>query len=211
LRFAGETIKEPLSSLRKKVAREAASLLYSGTEKEYKQAKLKAAATFGSNCLPTNLEVAMELDKMADENEGPARHERLTKMRREALKVMQVLRSYDPILVGSVWRGTIHRGSDIDIIVYNDEPKAVSKTLEQAGLRIQRSEFVKVAKKGKRRAFFHIYLDLSTSEKVEIVIHDLEEARLRETCEIYGDNVTGLRLNDLERILKENPTRRFVP
>ena len=67
--------------LRKRVAREAASLLYFGVEKEYKQAKLKAAKIVKSKFLPANLEVALELDKIAEENEGSARKERLIQMR----------------------------------------------------------------------------------------------------------------------------------
>jgi hypothetical protein len=39
-----------------KVVREAATLLYFGAEKEYKQAKLKAAETFGVSFLPSNLD-----------------------------------------------------------------------------------------------------------------------------------------------------------
>ena len=70
--------------LRKRIAREAASLLYFGVEKEYKQAKLEAAKIVKSKFLPANLEVALELDKIAEENEGPARKERLIQMRKEA-------------------------------------------------------------------------------------------------------------------------------
>jgi hypothetical protein len=44
-------------SSRKRVAREAANLRYYGAEKEYKQAKLKAAKTFRFHFKPTNLEV----------------------------------------------------------------------------------------------------------------------------------------------------------
>jgi len=55
-------------NLRRKVSKEAASLLYFGAEKEYKQAKLKAAKTFGVHFLPSNLEVAIEFDKIAEEN-----------------------------------------------------------------------------------------------------------------------------------------------
>ena len=61
------------SDLKRKVAREAATLLYFGAEKEYKQAKTRAAQTLGTNFLPSNLEVALELDKMAEENEGENR------------------------------------------------------------------------------------------------------------------------------------------
>ena len=51
--------------LKQRVAREAANLLYFGAEKEYKQAKNKAAQILGTNFLPSNLEVAVELDKIA--------------------------------------------------------------------------------------------------------------------------------------------------
>jgi hypothetical protein len=44
-------------SSRKRVAREATNLRYYGAEKEYKQAKLKAAKTFRLHFKPTNLEV----------------------------------------------------------------------------------------------------------------------------------------------------------
>jgi hypothetical protein len=41
-------------------------------EKEYKQAKLKAARTFGLHFMPTNLEVALEIDKIARKSENPS-------------------------------------------------------------------------------------------------------------------------------------------
>jgi predicted nucleotidyltransferase len=73
-RAIGELLNRGTTGQRTKVAREAANLIYSGIEKEYKQAKLKAAEAVGSHFLPTNLEVAIELDRMAEEREG---HERL--------------------------------------------------------------------------------------------------------------------------------------
>ena len=113
--------------LKCRVAREAATLLYFGAEKEYKQAKEKAAKTLGIHFLPSNLEVALELDKIAEENEGAKRKERLIQMRCEALKIMELLGACRPVLIGSVWRGTIRLGSDIDIAVYSDEPEEIVK------------------------------------------------------------------------------------
>jgi hypothetical protein len=198
-------------SLRRKVAREAASLLYFGVEKEYKQAKLKAAKTFAVHFLPTNLEVAIEFDKIAEENEGLARQERLIQMRREALKLMKILRAYNPILIGSVWRGTIHHESDIDVAVYHDEPDDILKTLKQNNLKILQSEWVTVVKQGQRKTSFHIYLESPAKEKAEIVVRNFEEFHHKEKCEIYGDEITGLHTQELKKMLKENPTRRFVP
>jgi predicted nucleotidyltransferase len=196
---------------RKKVIREAAVLLYSGAEKEYKQAKLRAAKTLGAHFLPSNLEVALELDTMAEENEGPSRLERLVRMRREALKIMRIVRAYNPLLVGSVWRGTIHRGSDIDIVVQHDEPAIILEMLRKNKLKILQSKWVAVTKKGKKEGSFHILLELSINEEVEIKITSPTEACERIKCEIYGDDVTGLRIQQLERLLDENPLKRFVP
>ena len=198
-------------SSRKKVTREAATLLYQGVEKEYKQAKLKAAKTFGLHYMPTNLEVALEIDRIAEENEGPAREERLVRMRKEGLRIMQVVREYDPILVGSVWRGTIHHDSDMDIIVHHEEPEEVLKTLGRTNFKIQQTEWVRITKQGKKKASFHIHAESPIKEKVEIVVHSPEEACLKQKCEIYGDEITGLRLEELEKVLKENPNKRFLP
>jgi predicted nucleotidyltransferase len=193
-----------------KLAREAATLIYSGVEKEYKQAKLKAAKAIGSHFLPTNLEVAIELDRIADEREGSRRLERLIQMRREALKLMQILKTYEPLLIGSVWRGTIHYDSDIDIVVYHDAPEDVLKALIEEGIRMLRTENVVVTKKGKNRGSFHIYAESSTREKMEIKVCTREEMYRRERCEIYGDEVVGLRVAELRRILENNPTQRFT-
>jgi len=197
--------------LRKRIAREAASLLYFGVEKEYKQAKLKAAKIVRSKFLPTNLEVALELDKIAEENEGPTRKERLIQMRKEALRLMQVLKAYRPLLIGSVWRGTICYDSDVDIVVYHDEPEDILKILKQNNLKIMQAEWVAVTKKGKRKGSFHIYAELPTKEKAEIKIVQSLEAFIKEKCEIYGDEITGLSVQKLEKLLKENPAQRFVP
>ena len=72
-----------VNNSRHRIAREAATLLYFGAEKEYKQAKLRAAKILGSRFLPTNLEVAIELDRIAEEIEGSLKKRRLVKMRLE--------------------------------------------------------------------------------------------------------------------------------
>ena len=197
--------------MRKKVAREAAHLLYFGVEKEYKQAKLKAAKTFGVHFLPTNLEVVIEFDRIAEEKEGATRKERLIEMRKQALKLMRILKPYNPVLIGSVWRGTIHRESDIDITVYSDKPNDVLEVIKQNNLRVMRTEWMTVTKEGLKKTSFHIYLELPTKEEAEIIVRSPEEAKYKERCEIYGDVVTGLQTQKLEKILQENPTQRFVP
>ncbi|MCX8177896.1 MAG: nucleotidyltransferase domain-containing protein [Candidatus Bathyarchaeota archaeon] len=196
--------------LRRIVAREAAALLYMGIEKEYKQAKLKAAKNLGVHFLPTNIEVAIELDRMAEENEGSTRLERLIRMRHEALMIMRILKKYNPVLFGSVWRGTITRNSDIDITVYSENPIEVLELLKQH-FKILTAKPMSVTKHGRIRSSFQILLELPSGENAEITVRSIDEVCLRGYCEIFGDENVGLRLQDLEKLLSKNPTRRFVP
>jgi predicted nucleotidyltransferase len=199
------------SELRCRIAREAAVLLYFGAEKEYKQAKLKAARALKAHFLPTNLEVALELDKIAEENEGPFRKKRLVRMRKEALEIMKLLKAYRPVLIGSVWRGTIRQGSDIDIAVYHDAPDEILNLLKEKGVEISGAEWVTVTKRGKPEASFHINAKVSGEQKVEIVVRSSEEANRKRKCEVFGDELKGLNVSELEKVLKENPAQKFIP
>lgn len=199
------------ASVRSRVAREAAVLLYSQQEKEYKQAKQRAADTFGTRVLPSNREVAEELDKVAAETEGSARRERLVQMRRDALSVMVIIGAYHPILVGSVWRGTAHKNSDIDIEAFNSDPNIVLERLKLNSLNARRAEWQSVTKGGGIETAFHIYLVLPSSNEVEITVRSPERMRESEKCEIYGDPIKGLNMHQLRRVLFDNPTRKFVP
>jgi predicted nucleotidyltransferase len=199
------------TDLKSRVAREAATLLYFGAQKEYKQAKTRAAQTLGTHFLPSNLEVALELDRIAEENEGENRKERLIQMRKEALQVMKLLDAYCPLLIGSVWRGTIQRRSDIDIAVYADDPQEIVNTLKAQGIKILETNWANVNKSGRTLASLHVYAETSAKHGLEIVVRSSEEEGEKRKCEIFGDEIKGLKTKDLERLLKDNPTQRFIP
>jgi len=200
-----------LKSLRNRVAREAAVLLYTSQEKEYKQAKKQAAETLGIRVLPSNPEVAEELDKIAEEKEGSSRKELLFQMRKEALQIMETLKDFSPKLVGSVWRGTAHQNSDIDILAFSEDPKAILEQLQKNKYTIGSSEWRSVTKKGKKESSFHIYFILPSGYEAEVVVRSPEKIGALERCEIYGDVSTGLSRPQLLRVLKEKPLQKFVP
>ena len=197
--------------LKCRVAREAATLLYFGAEKEYKQAKEKAAKTLGTHFLPSNMEVALELDKIAEENEGAKRVERLIQMRNEALKIMKLLGAYCPVVIGSVWRGTIRQGSDIDIAVYTDAPEEIVKILKVEGIKISKTAWTTVNKQGLTLASFHIYAETAAKHGLEIVARSSDEAGKKRKCEVFGDEMKGLKVQELEKVLKTSPTQQFLP
>jgi predicted nucleotidyltransferase len=197
--------------VRKRVAREAAVLLYTSQEKEFKQAKERAAESLGARVLPSNLEVAEELDRIADEFEGPERQARLIRMRREALRLMETLERFQPRLIGSVWRGTARRNSDIDIEVFSADPESVLEELRGRGFEVVEVERVTAARNEGVVESTHIYLTLESGEKTEVIIRSPEEVDKERLCEIYGDPVRGLGLEGLRRVLREDPLKRFVP
>ena len=193
------------------MALEAASLLYTSQEKEYKQAKLKAAETLGARILPSNLEIAEALDKIADEKEGSSRKELLIQMRKEALQIMQTIKNFHPKLIGSVWRGTIHKNSDIDIVTFSQDHKPIYAKLKENNFKITKTEWLSVTKKGKKETSFHIYMALPSKNEAEIIVKSLEKKDSAEKCEIYGDEMTGLDYYKLQKLLEEKPTQKFVP
>ncbi len=199
------------TDLKSKVAREAATLLYFGAEKEYKQAKTRAAQTLGTHFLPSNLDIALELDKIAEENEGENRKQSLIEMRKEALQMMKLLDAYCPLLIGSVWRGTIRRGSDIDIAVYADDPQEVVSILKAAGLKALKTAWTTVNKHGRTLSSLNVKAETAAGHGLEIVVRTTEEQGEKRKCEIFGDEIKGLRTKSLERLLRENPTQKFIP
>ncbi len=195
---------------RREVAREAARLLYTGAAEEYKQAKEQAARNLGVNAKPSNHEVALELDLLADQREGEERKRLLVTMRDHALALMRLLSEYDPVLTGSVWRGTARRGSDVDINVYSSNPGEVESKLRSAGYSVVDSKEEVFTQRGRTMRSTHVFVVLNEA-KGEVVVRPPEERGEAERCEIYGDVKKGLRLAELEKLMKSDPLRKFVP
>jgi predicted nucleotidyltransferase len=198
-------------SIRHQVAIEAATLLYTQQEKEYKQAKLRAAETLGARLLPSNKDVALEIDKIADEMEGSERAERLTQMRKDALWIMVIMGDFHPRLVGSVWRGTAHKNSDIDIETFTSDASAVLERLGRSRLVVRTAQWQTVSKGLELERALHIYLTLPSANEVELIVRSPEKKDETDVCEIYGDTVKGLNIHQLRRILLTDPLRKFVP
>ena len=195
---------------RQSVAKEAARLIYIGAYEEYKQAKEAAARSLGVSPLPSNYEVALELDDIAEREEGLERTKRLARMREVAMEVMRAVRNYSPVLIGSVWRGTARKGSDVDISVYAADSEQVNAALVRERIKVGQSEEAVASTLGQARRSVHLTLDFGDIE-VELVVRPLNEREETDRCEIYGDLKRGLTLPELEKLMKTDPLRKFVP
>jgi predicted nucleotidyltransferase len=126
------------------------------------------------------------------------------------LKAMNILSEFNPRLIGSVWRGTARRGSDIDVVVYSSRLKAVKKCLTEAGYIINGMREVPASVNHLTKRSHHITVGLNEYD-LEVVVRRPHEMEEEERCEIYGDPKRGLDLRELEKVMKLDPLRKFVP
>jgi len=192
------------------VAREAARLLYSGVVEEYKEAKIAASEAVGIRSLPSNFDVALELSRLADELEGEQRKELIVRLRQEALNLMVFLDGFHPRLFGSVWRGTVRKGSDIDIQVYAPDAETVVRHLRES-YEIAQAGWTNKTTGGCTVRFFHIFLPLPSGNVAEVSVKSSEERGEVRVDAIYGDHITGLGTTELRDVLEKGPLRTFVP
>lgn len=203
--------ERPSTSIRERVAREAALLLYTQQEKEFKQAKHRAARALATRTLPSNKDIALEIDKLADETEGSARRERLVQMRKDALAVMVLLGEFSPRLVGSVWRGTANRHSDIDIEIFTSNQDQVLQKLKSNDLSPAKAEWQAVTKGTESERALHVKIPLQSENEVELIVRAPEKMDQTDKCETYGDTIRGLNIHQLRRLLLINPAQKFLP
>lgn len=194
---------------RARVAEEAAKLLYSNFVEDYKSAKEVACSNLKMKAFPSNFEVALELDQLSNRIEGETRRDLLINMRKDALQIMNKLEFLNSKLIGSVWRGTPRKGSDIDITVYSERIEAVVDQVKEYGE--IRTEYQSKTVAGITKRYFHIYFRSPTGYGVEMVVRSPEEIGERRICETYGDYVIGLTRKQLNEVLEKDALRRFLP
>ena len=124
---------------------------------------------------------------------------------------MTSLKEFSPCLVGSVWRGTARRNSDIDIYAFAEDHFQVIRKLLDHNNSIKSTEQRSITKDGKKESSFHIHIILNSRDKLEVVVRRPCYLGQLERCETYGDIKIGLSLNQVEKILRENPLQKFIP
>jgi len=125
-----------LSQTRRKVAAEAARIMATQAQYNYRIAKQKAAQRLGVNmrlALPSNIEVEDALRAYQGFYGGQQHLLQLQRMREVALSVMRSLEAFCPRLVGPVLEGTADEHTRVSIHVFNDPPDAVAIHLMDQG------------------------------------------------------------------------------
>jgi predicted nucleotidyltransferase len=189
--------------VRRQVAWEAARLMYTREVSEYLPAKLKAArrvarGDFKPSDLPSNSEIRDQVQIWANLHEGEQRTENLRDMRLEALRMMRVLRTFRPRLIGSTWTGHVRRGSDIDLHVFSDSIEAVAAALDAEGFSYE-IERKRVRKLGREQTFVHIHV--ADQFPFELTIYAANMAHYVFKSSITGKAIERASIAELEQFL----------
>lgn len=130
--------------LRSKIADEAAKLIISGRESDYTTAKRRAARILGvrftTSDFPTTREVRDACQRIETLSEGGELLVDLHRMRVAALRLLRLLRSFSPRLVGPVVEGSVQTGAETRIDLQADRTSDVAACLASAGLEFQIAE-----------------------------------------------------------------------
>lgn len=188
---------------RRRITFEAARLMYTRQETEYYRAKMRAARRICRGwvkpaLLPSNAEIRDEIQRFAFLYEGDARFDNLREMRLAALRMMRLLRSFRPRLIGSTLTGHVRNGSDIDLHLFTSSLEAVVGTLEQEGL-VHDVEHKQVRKEGQERIYTHIHVQ--ERFPIELTCYAADQAHVVFKSSVTGKPIERASLTDLEALL----------
>jgi hypothetical protein len=135
--------------MREQLAHQAAKLMAEGDITDYAFAKRKAARQLGASDtqhLPSNQEVDEALHAYRTLYQQDSHPDILYQLREEALAAMRMLEQFHPYLTGSVLSGTAGENSDINLMLFSDDAKAVLLFLLKHDIEFEDGEWiVKVA------------------------------------------------------------------
>lgn len=126
-----------LNHLRREVAVEAARIMATEGQRNYMNAKRKAAERVGAStrlALPSNREVEEALRAYQGFYGGERHADHLQALREKAIGVMRELSEFRPRLVGPVLDGTADAHSRVSLHLFDDPPESVLFHLGERGI-----------------------------------------------------------------------------
>jgi hypothetical protein len=131
--------------MREQLAQQAAKLMAEDGITDHAFAKRKAAKQLGASDtqhLPSNQEVDEALHSYRLLYQQDTHPDILYQLRMEALEAMQLFAPFHPYLTGSVLSGTAGEHSDINLMLFSDDEKAVLLFLLKHNLEFEDGEWL---------------------------------------------------------------------
>jgi hypothetical protein len=131
--------------MREQLAQQAAKLMAEDGITDHAFAKRKAARQLGASDtqhLPSNQEVDEALHSYRTIFQQESHPDILYQLRSEALDTMRLLAPFHPYLTGSVLSGTAGAHSDINLMLFSDDEKAVLLFLLKHNIEFEDGEWI---------------------------------------------------------------------
>jgi hypothetical protein len=177
-----------MQQLRRDIAAEAARIMATESQRNFRLAKQKAAARIGVNsrlALPSNQEIEDALRSYQGFFGGEHHDLQVQELRSTALRVMRGLEAFNPRLVGPVLEGTADRYSRISLHVFNDPAEAVAMELSERGLEYRQEERTIRWHDGSHRRISLLVTE-ADGRSVELALFRSKDLRQAPPCPVSG-------------------------
>mgnify|MGYP001815040460 FL=1 len=190
---------------RRIIAAEAARIMATQAQSNFRIAKMKAAERLGADmrmALPSNAEVEQALRAYQGFYGGQRHIRHLNAMRTTALRVMRKLECFSPRLVGPVLEGTADEHSRLTLHVFNDPPDAVVIHLLDNGIAFHHEQRKIRWHDGSYRQLPLLVFDADNID-VELVLFDGIDLRQAPLSPVDGRPQKRASLSEVECLLDQ--------
>lgn len=191
--------------LRESIAQLAARLMAEGVQ-DFGLAKRKAARQLGASDtqnLPNNSEIEQALRTYQTLYQSAHQNSLSNMLRTQALRVMGILACFDPLLTGSVLRGTATEYSDINLLLFADSQKEVALYLLNRDMEYRPNEKRFRFNDG-ARLIPVLLLTGSDEADVQLAIFSKADRRHLPLSPIDGRVLQGARLSEVRSLVEED-------
>ncbi|WP_020677564.1 hypothetical protein [Geopsychrobacter electrodiphilus] len=172
--------------IKTEIAREAARLLFEEEVRSYRDARRQAIRHFGPAVsstrgahLPEYAEIHTEFEHLLRFYGGETLARRVREWRLLALKYLELLEPFQPLLVGSVQRGEVRELSDINLQLFCDKPEEVGYFFEREGITFGEEGDAEQVR---------FYLE-DEGVEIECAVYPPNDRRQRPFCQITGKSL----------------------
>ena len=193
---------------RKLLAIEAAKIMVESGVKDFYTAKRKAAVRLGmpnTKHLPRNTEIEEALNEHLRLFKYSTQPSRLKELRETTLRVMQLLESFNPHLVGPVLSGTADQYSEINIHVFSDTPEDVARHLLEESIPFKITETRLNQSKG-QAIRYPAYYFMAGETGIEITVFPVNGIRQAPLSPVDGKPMPRASMTDLDHLIRNHQT-----
>lgn len=188
---------------RRAVAHEAARIMAEQGIEDFLLAKRKAAERLmiaGSAALPGNAEIEAALLERQRLFHTNTHTQHVRALRHDALRLMRMLREFNPHLVGSVLSGSATRHADINLHVFIDSAERVALHLTEQGIEPKHAER-KLRYEPERMISYPSFKFIAGQQPVEIVVFPVNGIRQSPSSPVDGRPMARASLDQVLALL----------